>query len=105
MVTLLPEPDSPSNATTSPGFTDRLTPLTAFTALPPRRKVTERLRISIIASSVMSGLHECGRAAVAGAGHGHQAGCGLLVGKTGQRRHHLAANRLRKSPTGIGPPT
>ncbi|MNL72177.1 hypothetical protein D3C87_1974440 [compost metagenome] len=48
MVTLFPEPDSPRSATTSPGRTVRLTPLTALTGLRPRRKVTERSLISIM---------------------------------------------------------
>ena len=52
-MTLLPEPDSPISATTSPRCTRRSTPLTACTGLRPPVNVTLRFWMSTKASSVM----------------------------------------------------
>ena len=55
MLTLLPEPDSPTSPSTSPRPTDRSTPSTAFTMPSP---VKNQVRSPLISSS--GGLPESG---------------------------------------------
>ncbi len=51
-VTVLPEPDSPTIASTSPGATRRLTSSTAFTAPASVANVTDKL--SMVTTSLMA---------------------------------------------------
>ena len=92
-VTLLPEPDSPSSATTSPRPSVRSTPSSARTGLAPPVKVTVRPLMSRMGSAVALMPHPFGPAVARGR-IGHVAG-DLVADTADPERGHLGrAHRL-----------
>src|SRR5882672_2207949 len=94
-VTLLPEPDSPSSVSTSPGLSVRSTPPTARTGGRPGNSTVSPFTSTIAVSLMRAPSH---RAGMAGGGVGHVAGDAMelilaeaRLARRAHRRRVLAA--------------